>query len=94
MNKYEFDHDGKTTFEALGISDERRDEIIEVLTSVVTRAVLTDHLINSTSKALEVLVNETLPSTVVEAMAIGYHYALIQASAVKVAKSVFSEIKP
>jgi hypothetical protein len=94
MNKYEFNHDGTTTFEALGISDERRDEIIEVLTSVVTRAVFTDHLINSTSKALEVLVNETQPSTFVEAMAIGYRYALAHQSAVKVAKSMFPEIKP
>ncbi len=94
MNKYAFNHDAETNFGALGISDERMDEIIEVLTSVVTRAVFTDHSINSTSKALEALINEAQPSTVVESMAIGYHYALMQASAVKVAKSISPKIKP
>lgn len=94
MNKYEFNHGGKTTFEALGISDERMDCLVETLTDVAKRAVFTDKEIDSISKALEVLMNEAQPSTFVEAMAIGYHYALAHQSAVKVAKSMFSEIKP
>ena len=94
MNKYAFNHDAETNFEALGISDERMDEIIKVLTSVVTRELFTDPSIDSISKVLEVLINEAQPSTIVEAMAIGYHYALVHQNAAKVAKRVFSEIKP
>lgn len=94
MNKYAFNHDGKTTFEAIGISDERMDCLVETLTSVAMRAIFTDKSIDSISKALEVLINETQPSTFEEAMAIGYHYALAHQRAANAAKIISSEIKP
>lgn len=72
MAKYAFNHDAQKLSDVTGISEERWDELNCASKATIMAAFLTDNNITDDGKALEMLINEGQPSTVVEAMALGF----------------------
>ena len=71
MAKYALLTEKDNLHEAIGVTEDRIDELIEKCRNVCIRAVLTDQEMDNIVKATEALLNETQPQNIVEAVVIG-----------------------
>ncbi len=69
--KYVFSDDHSKSYENIGISESRHDEMFEIAKSVCMRAMFFDESINTRTRAIELFLNEAQPENLVEAFWFG-----------------------
>lgn len=72
MAKYAFNNDAQNLSDAMGVSNQRWEELSAAAQKTATAALFTDESISNYGRALEMLINEAQPVGEVEAMALGY----------------------
>lgn len=74
MEKYAFATEEEKMSAVLGMSESRYEELGQAAIKTAVAAYLTSNEINTPGDALEMLINEALPTGVVEAMTLGWMY--------------------
>lgn len=71
--RYAFNHDTQKINEAMGIDEQRSDELLSASKKAVFAAFVSDDKINDTVKMIELCINEGQPKNIVEALFMGFH---------------------
>jgi hypothetical protein len=86
--KYAFNHDENSISGVTGISDQRINELAKAAQKTVMAAYFVDDAISDTGRALEMLINEGDPQTVVEALVLGQMFGKAEGKMKEVAKKL------